>query len=98
MTNLTVSTNHFDPSVYWPRAEPRAMPYDRLDALRSAGALRLGFRDVNGVFVLIWERIPRPTALISCTHSVADHGKLSSKAYTAGVDFFGRLSSRRDAM
>jgi hypothetical protein len=98
MTNLTVSTDHFDPSVYWPRAEPRAIPYDRFDALRSAGALRLGFLDCDGGFVLIRECIPRPTALISCTHSVADHGKLSRMAYTAGVDFFGRLSSRRDAM
>ncbi len=29
MTNLTVSTDHFDPSVYWRRAELKAMPYDR---------------------------------------------------------------------
>ena len=63
MTNLTVSTDYFDPSVYWPRAEPRAMPYDRLDALRSAGALLLGFLDSDGGFVLIRECISRPTAL-----------------------------------
>ena len=81
MTNLTVSTDHFDPSVYWPPAEPIAMPYDRLDALRYAGILRLGFLDCDGGFVLIREFIPRPTALISCPHSVADHGKLSRMAY-----------------
>ena len=69
MTNLTVSTDHFDPSVYWPPAEPIAMPYDRLDALRYAGILRLEFLDRDGGFVLIREFIPRPTALISCTHS-----------------------------
>jgi hypothetical protein len=81
LTNLTVSIDPFDRLVYWLCAELSVMPYDRLDALRSADGLRLGFLDCDGVFVLIRECIPRPTALISCTHSVADHGKLSGMAY-----------------
>jgi hypothetical protein len=82
MTNLTVSTDHFDPSVHWPRG-------------RTKGDTIL---DCDESFVLVQECISRPTALISCTHSVADRGKLSIMAYTAGVDFLGRLSSRGDAM
>ena len=42
MTNLTVSTDQFDPSVSGHVPNQEQMPYDRLDALRSAGALRLG--------------------------------------------------------
>ena len=69
MTNLTVSTDQFDPSVSGHVPNQEQMPYDRLDALRSAGALGLGFLDCDGGFVLIREC----TALISC---IADHGSI----------------------
>jgi hypothetical protein len=61
------------------------MPHDRLDAL----ILRVLFDpvcDCNGGFCSNLGLQTGPTALTSCTHSVA--GKLSSMAYTAGVDFF----------
>ena len=70
MTNLTVSSDHFDPSVYWPRALRRCV----LRALFGSGS--------STAMEVLLKCIPHPTA----TYIMRAFSRGPRKTIPDGVD------------